>query len=306
MILVYGQGDDPPIAHLVAALHSAGARFQLLDIARLDQARLHIQVGPHGLAGELVVHGVCTALADIRAVYARPLDPAVADQPTPDQAEPAQKHALALHRQLVEWLDVAPARVVSRPAAMQANASKPLQAQWIGEAGFLVPPTLVTSDEAEVRAFQKTHGRVVFKSISGIRSIVTELDDTWLSRMHRLAQLPTQFQAYVPGVDVRVHVVGQQALAAEITSTATDYRYAQRSGTTAQVVATTLPPAIAARCIAMSHAMGLPLSGIDLRLRPDGEYVCFEVNPMPAFSYFEAESGLPIAAALAGLLMDVD
>jgi glutathione synthase/RimK-type ligase-like ATP-grasp enzyme len=292
MILVYGQGDDPPIEHLVAALHSAGARYQLLDIARLDQARLDVQVGPHGMVGELVVDGVCTALADIRAVYARPLDPAVADQ-----------SALALHRQLVEWLDVAPARVVSRPAAMQANASKPLQAQWIGEAGFLVPPTLVTSDEAEVRAFQKTHGRVVFKSISGIRSIVTELDDTWLSRMHRLAQLPTQFQAHVPGVDVRVHVVGQQALAAQITSTATDYRYAQRSGTTAQVVATTLPPAIAARCIAMSQAMGLPLSGIDLRLRPDGEYVCFEVNPMPAFSYFEAESGLPIAAALAGLLM---
>nr|WP_315183589.1 hypothetical protein [uncultured Albidiferax sp.] len=298
MILVYGQGDDPPIAHLVAALHTAGARYQLLDIARLDQARLDIQVGPQGMAGELVMDGACTALADIRAVYARPLEPRVADQP-----EPAQKHALALHRQLVEWLDVAPARVVSRPLAMQANASKPLQAQWIGEAGFCVPPTLVTSDEAEVRAFQKTHGRVVFKSISGIRSIVTELDDTWLSRMHRLAQLPTQFQAYVPGVDVRVHVVGQQALAAQITSTATDYRYAQRSGATAQVVATTLPPAIAARCIAMSHAMGLPLSGIDLRLRPDGEYVCFEVNPMPAFSYFEVESGLPIAAALAGLLM---
>jgi hypothetical protein len=305
MILVYGHGDDPPIEHLVAALHSAGAHYRLLDIARLDQARLDIQVGPHGMAGELVAGGVRTALADIRAVYARPLEPCVADQPTPAQ-QPAQKHALALHRHLVEWLDVAPARVVSRPLAMQANASKPLQAQLIGEAGFCVPPTLVTSDEAEVRAFQKTHGRVVFKSISGIRSIVTELDDTWLSRMHRLAQLPTQFQAYVPGVDVRVHVVGQQALAAEITSTATDYRYAHRSGAATQVVATTLPPAVAARCIAMSHAMDLPLSGIDLRLRPDGEYVCFEVNPMPAFSYFEAESGLPIAAALAELLMNSD
>ncbi|WP_367846600.1 RimK family alpha-L-glutamate ligase [Rhodoferax sp. WC2427] len=298
MILVYGQGDDPPIEHLVAALHRAGASFQLLDIARLHQSHLDIQVGPQGLAGELVLDGVCTALADIRAVYARPLEPAVDSLP-----EPAQKQALQLHRHLVEWLDVAPACVVSRPAAMQANASKPLQAQWIGEAGFLVPPTLVTSDAAEVRAFHKIHGRVVFKSVSGIRSIVTELDDTWLSRMHRLAQLPTQFQAHVPGVDVRVHVVGQQALAAEITSTATDYRYAHRSGAAAQVVATTLPPTVAARCIAMSHAMGLPLSGIDLRLRPDGEYVCFEVNPMPAFSYFEVESGLPIAAALAELLM---
>ncbi len=299
MILVYGHGDDPPIARLLTALHTAGAHYRFLDIAVLAQASLHLQVGPQGLDGVLAVAGVRTALADIRAVYARPLEPNVVNLP-----EPAQRHALALHRQLVEWLDVAPACVVSRPAAMQANASKPLQAQWIGEAGFLVPCTLVTSDEAEVRAFRRTHGRVVFKSISGIRSIVTELDDTWLSRMHRLAQLPTQFQAHVPGVDVRVHVVGQQALAAEITCAATDYRYAHRTGAAPQVVATTLPPAVAAQCVAMSEAMGLPLSGIDLRLRPDGQYVCFEVNPMPAFSYFEAESGLPIAAALAELLME--
>ena len=164
MILVYGQGDDPPIERLIAALQTAGAAYQFLDIAALAQATLHVQVGPQGMAGELVIDGVCSALADIRAVYARPLEPNVADQP-----ETTQKHVLALHQQLVEWLDVAPARVVSRPAAMQANASKPLQAQWIGEAGFLVPTTLVTSDEAEVRAFRHTHGRVVFKSISGIR-----------------------------------------------------------------------------------------------------------------------------------------
>ena len=300
MILVYGHADDPPIARLVAALQTAGADFQLLDIAALARARLHLQMGPQGLAGELVVAGVPTALADFRAVYARPLEPALAPS--------AQQPALALHRRLVEWLDVAPARVVSRPAAMQAHASRPLQAQSMGEAGFLVPPTLVTSDEAEVRAFRRTHGRVVCMSISGIRSSATELDDTWLSRMHRLAPwptpLPTQFQAHVPGVDVRVHVVGQQALAAEITCAGTDYRYAYRSGAALQVVATTLPPGVAAQCVAMSQAMGLPLSGIDLRLRPDGEYVCFEVNPMPAFSYCEAESGLPIAAALAALLME--
>ena len=32
---------------------------------------------------------------------------------------------------------------------------------------------------------------------------------------------------------------------------------------------------------------------------PNGEPVCLEVNPSPAFSYYEMASGLPIAAALA-------
>lgn len=291
MILVYGHRDDPPIKRLVAALQTAGGHYQLLDTAALAQATLHLQVGRHGITGEMVVAGIRTALSDIRAVYTRPHKPAVSDP-----SKPGQQHALALHQLLLEWLDVAPARVVSRPVAMQIHGSKPLQTQRMGEAGFLVPPTLVTSDEAEVRAFRCTHGRVLCKSISGSRSIVTELDETWLSRMHRLAELPAQFQAHVPGVDVCVHVVGQHALAAEINCVA--------GVATPQLVATTLPPTVAAQCVAMSQAMGLPLSGIVLRLRPDGKYVCCEVTPMPAFSDVEAESGLPITAALANLLMD--
>ncbi len=301
MILVYGLGDDPPIARLVRALQEADADFQLLDIAALDQAAVHTSVGPAGVSGELELNGSLLPFSGIRAVYARPLPP-----PSAEGGGPASAHAQDLHQQVVDWLDVASALVVSRPAAMLANGSKPLQAQLIGEAGFLVPATLVTSEAEEVRAFRRQHGRVVFKSISGVRSIVTELDDTWLSRTHRLAQLPTQFQAHVPGVDIRVHVVGGQTFAAQIASDATDYRYAHRSGKAAEVLATVLPADVAARCVAMSQAMDLPLSGIDLRLRPDGEYVCFEVNPMPAYSYFEAESGLPIAAALAQLLVQAN
>jgi len=32
---------------------------------------------------------------------------------------------------------------------------------------------------------------------------------------------------------------------------------------------------------------------------PDREVYCFEVNPCPAFSYFEANTGQPIADAVA-------
>ena len=43
-------------------------------------------------------------------------------------------------------------------------------------------------------------------------------------------------------------------------------------------------------------------AGIDLKLSPDGRVVCFEVNPMPAYSYFQREAGQPIARALIDLL----
>src|SRR5262249_21182572 len=105
-------------------------------------------------------------------------------------------------------------------------------------------------------------------------------------------------------IDVRVHVVGDRAFAAEIVGSGVDYRYSARNGGAVSMSATTLPHDVARRCVTLSQQMGLALSGIDLRRRPDGAYVCFEVNPMPAYTYFETHSGLPIGSALAELLIN--
>jgi glutathione synthase/RimK-type ligase-like ATP-grasp enzyme len=153
-----------------------------------------------------------------------------------------------------------------------------------------------------VREFRARHSRVVFKSVGGVRSIVTELDDAAAPRLDRVAALPTQFQEYVPGVDVRVHVVGDAAFATEVRSDATDYRYARRAGLAADLRSVELPADVADRCVALAAALDLTLCGIDLRRRPDGEHVCFEANPMPAFSYYQAGTGQPIAETLVRLL----
>ena len=68
-------------------------------------------------------------------------------------------------------------------------------------------------------------------------------------------------------------------------------------------MATSLPITVESQCAAMSASMGLHVSGIDLRLCPDGEYVCFEVNSAPTYRDLEQQSGLRLTAALAQLLM---
>jgi D-alanine-D-alanine ligase-like ATP-grasp enzyme len=40
-------------------------------------------------------------------------------------------------------------------------------------------------------------------------------------------------------------------------------------------------------------------AGLDLKVTPEGEVFCFEVNPSPGFSYFEQATGQPIARAVA-------
>ena len=296
MILIYGRLDDPPLSSVVDALQEHGAQYVIVEQGALAREELSLDVGPHGVDGVLVVAGQELPLSSVHSIYARPLE-------LPSDAAKAARARL-LQEQLLEWLDVSPALVVNRPRAMRANASKPLQIQLIGEAGFLVPETLVTSDPAEARAFWRDHGRVIYKSISGVRSIVQELDDRAAERLARLSVLPVQFQAFVPGIDIRVHVVGNRTFAAAISGSGIDYRYSSRHGGTVTMTRTDLPPEVAARCVMLSQLMELPLSGIDLRQRPDGTYVCLEVNPMPAYVYFEDHTGLPIGDALAELLVN--
>lgn len=292
MILFYGRMDDSPLRRAVEAAQERGVAHMLIEQRQLAHHDLAVAVDDAGVAGSIVAAGTRMDLADVDSVYLRPLDlPAVGDRVDRLRAE-------TFHTGLLEWAEIADCVVLNRPSAMESNSSKPFQLQRIAPFGFRVPETLVTSDPAAARDFRRRHGRTIFKSVSGIRSIVREFDDDAAGRLDRIRLLPTMFQQYVPGVDVRVHVVGTRVFATEIRSPATDYRYAARDGADVDLAAVELPGDIADRCVRLADGLGLPLCGIDLRREPDGQWLCFEVNPMPAYSYYESNTGQPIADAI--------
>jgi glutathione synthase/RimK-type ligase-like ATP-grasp enzyme len=100
-------------------------------------------------------------------------------------------------------------------------------------------------------------------------------------------------------------VIGGETFATCVSTSATDYRYPARSGTASpEVTRYELPAELAERSVALAQSLGLEFAGVDLRMPPDGEPVCLEVNPSPAFSYYEMAAGLPIAAALARYLVE--
>ena len=63
--------------------------------------------------------------------------------------------------------------------------------------------------------------------------------------------------------------------------------------------ATRLSEAVEARCVDLTARLGLRFGGIDLRITPDERVVCFEVNPCPAYTYYEGNTGQPVARAVA-------
>jgi hypothetical protein len=301
VILLFGIRSEPPLAMVAAELERTDAAFAWFDQRQTLETSLEVSLSDGGVCGRLRTPQVELDVETVRAVYVRTM----ADHLLPEieglpSGAPERRRSRALHDRMFAWLGVSPARVVNRSEFQASNSTKPYQLQLIVEAGFTVPETLITNDPQEAIAFRDQHRRVVYKSMSGERSIVSALTDLDLERLDRLRICPVQFQAWIPGPDVRVHVVGNDAFAACLTTPATDYRYPDRSGAPApEVTRLELSDDLAERCVMLTRRLGLEFAGIDLRMPPDQEPVCLEVNPSPAFSYYEQAADLPIAAALA-------
>jgi hypothetical protein len=300
MMLFAGIPSEPPMALLAAAAERAGADYGFVNQRDSAASTLVLSVGPEGFSGSLQLREGTVALESVTGVLLRLTDPAMLPECRNDAA--ALERARIFGALFQDWLQLSPARILNRVGPAAGNASKPAQARRLAELGWRVPATLVTSDPEEALAFRAEHGAVIFKSASGVRSIVTELGDADQQRLWRLRALPVQFQERVPGNDVRVHVVGDAVFVTEVESEALDYRYAGRAGQAARLRPGRLPAEIEARCIATAAALELPLCGIDLRRRPDGEFVAFEVNPAPAFSWYEESTGQPIADSIVSYL----
>ena len=130
------------------------------------------------------------------------------------------------------------------------------------------------------------------------------LEESDFDRLEHIRWCPTQFQAFVDGTNLRVHTVGGEVYATAISTDATDYRYAARQcGDAANLREVELADDLAQKCLALSAALGLEFAGIDLKVTPDNEVYCFEVNPCPAFSYYENNAGQPISQGVARYLM---
>jgi glutathione synthase/RimK-type ligase-like ATP-grasp enzyme len=304
MILLSGILADEMIELMHARLTAMGLAFVFLDQLRYPEAfQLCWQVADGPVAGWLGTPTGRVPLTEISGVYARYVD--YRGRSYGLELNEREEELVRAEGQLslMQLFDVLPCVVVNRPTASVSNDSKSYQQQVSRSFGFATPRTIVTTVPEEAQAFYVAcDKRVIYKSLSSVRSIVRRLSDDDLPRLQRLPNCPTQFQEAVEGVDVRVHTVGDAVFATEILSDASDYRYARSQGAKATLRACDLPPETASACLALSAALGLAVAGIDLRRTPDGRWVCFEVNPSPGFIFYERATEQPISEAVARLL----
>jgi hypothetical protein len=303
MILLWGLLEDDPMDLAHAALHSAAAEFYFLDHQKILSADIECRIGPPGPCSCILTDGAeMIDLTNVKAAYVRGFN--LLDYPElkgKDYGDPMVVRAAGFERQLINWLDSSAALLLNRSEPSASNNSKPFQLSVIEQVGFRIPQTLITNDAETARKFLSENCDSVYKSISGVRSIVRKISDARLESLQDVRWCPTLFQRVVPGTNYRAHVIGTNVLAVRIESTELDYRYGRTSMNCVE-----LPPDVARRCVDLTRRLGLEFSGIDLMRTPDDHWYCFEVNPSPGYSYFERASGAPISAVLAKFLMLAD
>lgn len=303
MILLWGTMDDEPMAMAHAALVKASADLFFLDHRTILTGDIDYAFDPERGARCLVTTGDTRLdMTRVKVAYVRGSDLYDYDElrELPKDGALAMR-AARFEAQLIAWLDASETLTINRSAPSATNNSKPYQMALIRETGFSVPETLISNDALAVRAFLAEHPDAVYKSISGVRSIVRAVDERHRDFLDDVQWCPTLFQRVVRGVNYRAHVLGGDVLAVRIESDRLDYRYGPSTITIAE-----LPVDVADRCRRLTASLGLHFSGIDLIRTPHDEWYCLEVNPSPAFSYFELGSGQRIGAALARFMMDAD
>lgn len=308
MILLCGIPTESPIALVRSELDDLELPYAMFNQRDFEAFAMEFEIAGNHVSGRLKLGSEDYRMDEFTGVYTRLMD----DQSIPElkgepENSPKRRYCRSLHETLIRWCEVAPIRIVNRYGPMGSNSSKPYQIQLIRGLGFLVPETLITNDPSMALDFFHRHQRVIYKSISSVRSIVQTMEARDLPRLHQIRWCPVQFQEYVEGTNVRVHVIGTKAIATSIITDVPDYRYAHRlEDSTIEVKETKLPVDVEKRCIGMAQALKLDFAGIDLKITPDQRVYCFEVNPSPAFSYFESNSGQPIARTLVRYLAGED
>ena len=305
MIMICGILGDALIELMCSRLKDMGNDYFFLDESQYPQKyRLSWELNRGEVSGFASSPERKISLSEVTGVYARYVN-YKEDTPRTDLSATEKGYVDAeLQSSVMQLLEVIPCTVVNRVRASTSNDSKVYQALLAQKFGFRTPKSLVTTDPGAVEKFYRDCNRkIIFKSLSSVRSIVRLLEEKDFERLPLLQNGPTQFQEWIDGTDYRVHVVGTETFATKIVSKAKDYRYARREGKSIEATSVEIPGNVSEACIEMTKRLGLELSGVDLRRTADGDWICFEVNPSPGFLFYEASTGQPISKAVANRLM---
>ncbi|MFH9863570.1 ATP-grasp ribosomal peptide maturase [Streptomyces sp. NPDC017202] len=307
-VLVATEADDLTADMVISELNRRNVpvtRFNPADIGAALTVSARFGCCPAPVVGQLRTPSRTVDLAQVRSVYwRRPVWPAFGHLGADDARFAAAQVRYGLGGTLYAldgplWLN--------HPLCNAAADYKPHQLAVAQRLGLAVPPTLVTNDPDEARAFVASHDQMIFKTlrwtpyqrdgvpVTGWADPVTaaEIDES-------VSLVPHLFQAVVDKVaDLRVLVVGREAFAVRIESGMLDWRK-DYSALSYRVV--DLPDRVEKALLAYLDHFGLVSGSFDFAVDKADDLWWLELNPNGQWGWLEESTGLAMSAAFAELL----
>lgn len=281
-IILVGPADDPQVQALQTAASQRGVSTAVLHLSAHHPSEW--QWAANGIAvGDLRV-------SEALGVFVRSVPILLPEHKAPWLTESDE----------VEWLEQAAARqrmhgfykslqlsleergvpVVNPLWGFAYHRSKPGADLALALAGVPVPRGVATTEPARVNDLMAEVGAVVYKPVAGGGRCRVLRQGDLEAKAHRLARTPCYFQELIPGRNLRVYTMADRILAAfDIEADDVDFR-----GRETKISRIALSPEVEETAIRAAEVLGLPFSGSDIKLCPDGRHVVLDVNPSPMFA----------------------
>jgi MvdC family ATP-grasp ribosomal peptide maturase len=318
VLLLTHSGDYYTVDRVAEELSRRGARPLRVNTEEFPSAlELTSALGPEG--SEVVLRTAAGELRaeEVRAVWLRRLVPPRLDEELePSYRDGCLRESQAALEGFLDGLTEAGCRFVNPLEADRAATNKLRQLRLARAMGLEVPRTLVTNDEARVRAFfEQVQGRMVAKmqtaltqSMQGGNPFVytTAIGPEHLEELDGLRYSPMVFQERLDKArELRVAVVDGRCLVGAIDasrSVAGQVDWRRSRPDEVRWEPGELPADVAERLGRLMESLELVYGAVDFIVTPEGRHVFLEVNPGGEWGMLERELGLPIAAALADSL----
>ena len=308
-VLIFTHWFDPTADHVVAALHRRGA-----DIARFDAADFPANVSATGRLDEswdvtISISDRAVQLADVRGAYYR--RPTMFGCHLDDGSE--QTWAQAEARAGLGGLLLASVPWMNHPHHSGYANYRTVQLMAARLTGLLVPPTLITNEPGQARAFATEHGELIYKPMTHVspgggqllyatpicaRDLDGENGDAIAGTMHLLQRrIRANYAVRLTMVDSRVFAA---AIYAHSHAASIDWR----SDYDALTYEPIEPPSeVVDRVRSMMARLKLRFGALDFLVTAGGEWYFLEVNPNGQWAWIEQETRLPISEAIADALV---
>lgn len=305
-VLVVTSLHDPTADVVITELHDRG-----IPVVRFDSgdfpATLSVdaEITSNGLQGRVRTPSRTADLTAVRALYYR--------RPSgftfPHLSAQDAKFAVTQARYGVGGVlaSLPGCLYVNHPHRIGDAEFKPSGLAAAVHAGFLVPPTLITSDADTARSFVKRHDSVIYKPlhnpvylVDGVSNVVKVAEVAVEDIDERVCGTAHLFQQRVrKTADVRVSVIGPHVFCVRIDSELLDWRtdYDRLAYSVVEP-----PPGIDRALRAYLDHFGLVFGAFDFAVGDDGRWWFLECNPSGQWYWLEPETGLPMLAAMADLL----